>query len=180
MKAHEAVVSYLDGAEDRRKRELIWGVVREPPAPFWPHQEVVTRATVLLYQHVAPRELGKVTGAPLDVVLDGSRGLIVQPDVVFLSTERLRLVRHQVWGAPDLVVEVESRGTRRYDRVSKRRWYGEYGAREYWLIDVERRAITVVRFGEDGVETSRTFRGRARIRSTVLPDFAEPAAAFFD
>ena len=104
MNARQDVTSYISGAESLRRRELVWGVVREPPAPFWPHQEIVTRTTVLLYEHVDNRRLGKVSAALLDVVLDEAQGLVVQPDVVFLSNERLHLVRNQVWGAPDIVV----------------------------------------------------------------------------
>ncbi len=37
---------YLLGPEDLRRRELVWGVVREPPAPRYGHQTVVTRTTL--------------------------------------------------------------------------------------------------------------------------------------
>jgi Uma2 family endonuclease len=178
MSARQPVMSYLSGAESLRRRELVWGFVREPPAPFWPHQAIVTRTTVLLYEHVASRSLGEVSASPLDVVLDEARGLVVQPDVVFLSNERLRLVRNQVWGAPDLVVEVESPGTRLRDRVHKRGWYRRYGVREYWLIDAGARTVTVFGFSE-GRATARTFKGPKRVRSAVLPDFDRPASAFF-
>jgi Uma2 family endonuclease len=178
MNTRKDVTSYLSDAESLRRRELVWGVVREPPAPLWSHQEIVTRATVLLYEHVTSRRLGKVNAAPLDVVLDEKRGLVVQPDVVFLSNERLHVVRNQVWGAPDLVIEVESVGTRRRDRVDKRAWYRRYGVREYWLIDTVAETVTVFRFG-DGRATRRTFGRRARLRSAVLPEFDRPVSAFF-
>jgi Uma2 family endonuclease len=154
-------------------------MVREPAAPFWPHQEVVTRVTALLYDHVERHALGAVCASPIDVVLDRERGLVLQPDVVFLSTERLHLVRDQIWGAPDLVVEVESPGTRQRDRVWKHRWYQQYGVREYWLIDVDQRAITVSTFGRPGRLKRRTVRGTATVRSAVLPALAAPASAFF-
>jgi Uma2 family endonuclease len=179
MSARQAVMSYISGRESLRRRELVWGVVREPPAPFWPHQEIVTRTTVLLYEHVASRQLGKVNAAPLDVVLDEARGLIVQPDVVFLSNERLHLVRNQVWGAPDIVVEVESTGTRRRDRIDKRAWYRRYGVREYWLIDADAQTVTIFLFDHTGRATRRTFKGLARVRSSVLPGFDQPTSAFF-
>ena len=178
MSARQTVTSYMSGAESMRRRELVWGVVREPPAPFWPHQEIVTRTTVLLYEHVASRRLGKVITAPLDVVLDQARGLVVQPDVVFLSHERLQLVRNQVWGAPDLVVEVESTGTRLRDRIHKRGWYRRYGVREYWLIDADARTVTVFGF-DDARARRRTFKGPARVRSGVLQGFDRSASAFF-
>ena len=72
------VKDYLSGEEDNRRRELIWGVVREPPSPFFGHQAVVTRIGVLLSLHVQEHTLGVVIVAPLDVVLDERRALIVQ------------------------------------------------------------------------------------------------------
>ena len=115
MSERANVADYLGGAESLRRRELVWGTVREPPAPFWPHQEVVTRATVLLYEHVERHRLGAVSASPLDVVLDEDRGLVVQPDVVFLSNQRLRLIDDQVWGPPD------SRGRSRVQRHTSAR-----------------------------------------------------------
>jgi Uma2 family endonuclease len=154
-------------------------MVREPAAPLWPHQEVVTRTTVLLFEHVETRGLGTVNASPVDVVLDKDRGLVLQPDIVYVSNDRMRLVHDQVWGPPDLVVEVESRGTRQRDRIWKRRWYGDYGVREYWLIDAEARTVTVFAFGESGAAARRTFTGETSVRSTVLPEFGAPAARFF-
>src|SRR6478735_5678089 len=51
---------YLDGEETNRQRELAYGVLREPPAPFFSHQEVVFRVALLLQNHVEPRSLGRI------------------------------------------------------------------------------------------------------------------------
>ena len=110
---------YLSEPEDLRRRELVWGVVREPPSPFVPHQRVTTRTAALLDQHVREHDLGTVLVAPMDVVLDPERHLVVQPDVMFISHARAGIIRDFVWGAPDLVVEVSSPGTVRYDRAEK-------------------------------------------------------------
>ncbi len=173
------VDTYLAGPEDLRRRELVWGVVREPPAPKYSHQSVVTRATVMLDQHVRARQLGVVCVSPIDVVLDEKKALIVQPDVVFLSNERLSILRDQLWGAPDLVVEVASRGTARYDRHTKIRWYRDYGVRECWLLDFARRLVTVVDLRVEGPGAWQRFSGDQRLRSTVLTEFTTEAAAFF-
>src|SRR6185295_7657912 len=112
-----------DTEETNRVRELAMGWVREPPAPFFSHQALVLKVARLISDHVEPRQLGRVAVAPVDVILDRDRNLIVQPDVVFISTARLSIIRDQVWGAPDLVVEVLSRSTARYDRTQKVEWY---------------------------------------------------------
>ena len=179
MRERWATGHYLSGAETTRRRELVWGVVREPPAQFWPQQAVDMRTAALLYEHVTAGALGQVVAAPVDVVLDEAAGLVVQPDITYLSNERLHLVRNQVWGAPDLVVEVESTGTRRRDRVWKRRWYSQSGVREYWLIDAAAETITVFRFGDATRRTRRRLSAPARVHSAVLPAFDAPVSSFF-
>src|SRR5436309_5849966 len=96
---------YLDTEETNRKRELHYGVLREPPAPYFTHQQLVLHVARLLCDHVEPRRLGRVAVAPVDVILDAEQALVVQPDVLFISEARTSIVRNQVWGPPDLVVE---------------------------------------------------------------------------
>jgi Uma2 family endonuclease len=43
--------------------------------------------------------------------------------------------RGLVRGHPDLVVEVVSPSSQRYDRVKKLRWYAQLAVPEYWLVD---------------------------------------------
>lgn len=164
---------YLAGPEDLRHRELVWGLVREPRSPFARHQLVTTRLSALLDQHVREHDLGTVLAAPMDVVLDAEHDLVLQPDVMFISRARSEIIRDFVRGAPDLVVEVASPGTARYDRDDKVRWYRAYGVRECWLVDSQRQAVTVLDLSSraDGVE----LRGAAVVRSTVLPLLAQAA-----
>ncbi len=180
MPERETVVDYLADEEELQRKELVWGMVREPAAPLWGHQAIVTRATVVLYSHVRQHHLGQVCASPIDVVLDEGKALVLQPDIIFVSHARAGIVRQQVWGAPDLVVEVESPGTRRRDRVWKRRWYRSYGVREYWLIDPIGQTVTVMAFPEAGRARQRAFRGKQRVHSAVLPAFDQPAATFFE
>jgi Uma2 family endonuclease len=171
-------VNYFRGPDTNRRRELVWGVLREPPAPYFVHQELVTRLAALLHAQV--RGLGKVCVSPVDVVLDRDRALVVQPDVVFVSTARLGLIDRRIWGAPDLVVEVLSLGTARRDRTTKLRWYRRYGVRECWLVDPIGREIVVIALGRPGRVQRRRFSGRARVQSDVLPDVRLSAAQIFE
>ena len=146
---------YLDGEETNRRRELAYGVLREPPAPFFSHQQLVFRVARLLEDHAEPRGLGRVGLAPIDVVLDAERALVVQPDVLFVAAARLSIIRDQVWGAPDLVVEVLSPGTESRDRVEKLGWYRQYGVREYWIVDLAGERVTVIDFSAGAIDVPR-------------------------
>ena len=102
------VDEYFDDPETLRPMELVHGIVREPPAPLYGHQVVVMRAIILLERHVRANGLGTVCVSPIDVVLDRDAALVVQPDLIFVSTARTSIIRDRIWGAPDLVVEVLS------------------------------------------------------------------------
>jgi len=167
-----------DTEETNRRRELALGRVSEPPAPFYGHQNVVLRVARLLADHVEPRGLGRVAIAPLDVVLEAERALILQPDVLFVATDRASIIRDQVWGAPDVVVEVLSPGTEKWDTRDKYGWYRQYGVREYWVVDPSREEVAVVDFSAFP-PTRRTFSGSAAIVSAVIPTLDVRASAVF-
>ena len=89
---------------------------------------------VLLRNYLAHRATGRVYPAPVDVVL--SQVDVVQPDLVFVSNDRLHLVTEtSIQGAPDLVVEILSPSTARLDRGRKMDAYARFGVREYWIAD---------------------------------------------
>jgi putative restriction endonuclease len=88
---------YVDKTEETtRPRELAYGILREPPAPVFSHQVVVRKVARVWTDHVEPRKLGSVAVAPVDVVLDRDRDLIVQPDVLFIAADRQSIVRGQI------------------------------------------------------------------------------------
>jgi Uma2 family endonuclease len=167
---------YSTAPDDRRRREAMRGTVRDLHAPIRSYSTVVTRTAVLLDACVRPRGLGVIAVAPVDVVLDEARALILQPDVVFVSTARKAIVRDQIWGAPDLVVEVTSRKTALRDRTTKLSWYEQYGVRECWLLDDD--SVMVVKLQSSG-RIARRYRGDAPVQSAVLPGFSAAAAQFF-
>ena len=167
-----------DTKEINRVRELAMGVLHEPPAPFFAHQRAVTRIAWLLCEHVEARRLGEVAVAPVDVVLDHAKALIVQPDVIFVSAQRAAIIRDQVWGAPDLVVEVLSAGSAQYDRTEKLRWYRQYGVRECWLVDTDAAQLTRIDFTGAQADV-QIASGVSSFRSVVLPELEVRALAIF-
>ena len=75
---------------------------------------------------------------------------MVEPDLLFVSSERREIVRDRVFGAPDLVVEILSPSTRRTDEIGKIRLYDRFDVREYWVVDPDIDAIKVYRRAADG------------------------------
>ena len=58
------------------------------------------------------------------------------------------MLRDWVHGAPDLVVEIGSPGTRRRDETIKKRLYERFAVSEYWVVDPELDMIKVYRRSE--------------------------------
>jgi Uma2 family endonuclease len=162
---------YLQTPETMLPQELVYGVVRDAPAPAPGHQSAVGRIFVALLQHVERRHLGGAWLAPLDVVLDRERHLVVQPDVIVISNTRMHILTDRVWGAPDLVVEVLSPHPRIGTLEERIGWFARYGVRECWLLHQERREIEVLDFADAAISSRCTFDASSPIRSEVLPDF---------
>ena len=70
------------------------------------------------------------------------------PDVMVVC-DRGKIKRTYIAGAPDLVVEVLSPGTAKYDRGHKKSVYESSGVPEYWIVDTFRKSIEVYLL-EDG------------------------------
>ncbi len=142
----------------------------ESPSPR--HEFAVDHLFRALNAHVSERGLGEIWLAPLDVVLDERFGVVVQPDLFFVSDERLHIVRDRVRGAPDLVIEVLSSDSCIADVEQRVAWFAKYGVRECWLLHQDDRSVTVIRFADRRGTTRDVYPRRRRIVSAVLPDFS--------
>jgi Uma2 family endonuclease len=163
--------------QTRRPQELIYGVFRAADAPFVSHQRVVFSLARAVQDHVEARGLGEVIIAPIDVILDAARDLVVQPDVLFVSRARAAIVHDRVYGAPDLVVEVLSPRPR-IGRIDERvGWFATYGVREIWLYHQPDRRLEILACADGAVAARASFDRHAPVRSAVLPEFSRTTAS---
>ena len=134
---------------DGMRHEIIRGehVVNAAPNLF--HQDVSRNLEVILTLFVTTYGLGKVYDSPVNVLFPD--GTIVDPDLVFISNDRRAILKgKRIEGAPDLVVEVLSESTRRYDEIEKRELYEQFAVPEYWVIDPDARSVKIYRRGASG------------------------------
>ena len=174
------VQDYLAIPEDDENRyELIDGELYMAPAPFWEHQESIANLVFILRGFIRANGLGRVVASPIDVYLSDED--VFQPDIVFVSIERLHLIqRSGVHGAPDLVVEMLSPGTARRDRVLKYERYEMFDVKEYWQADPVARTITVFRARNGAFEQIGVFGEGATIETPLLPGLVVDVSAVFD
>jgi Uma2 family endonuclease len=164
---------YLGKAPTRLPQELVFGYVRDAPAPSWWHQDVVGDLYVCLRRHLETTGAGRVCMSPVDVVLDHESGLVVQPDLVVIRNERQHIIKDRVRGAPDLVVEVLSPTVRIGSLDERLAWFAQYGVRECWLVHRVAREIDVITFANGAIASRQRIGMNDQMRSGVLPDLHE-------
>jgi Uma2 family endonuclease len=162
----------------RQRYELIGGAIRVVPSPSVSHQELSGRLFMDLAGWVKDHGLGKVYDAPLDVVL--SEYDVVQPDLLYVSRDRLSIIKEaNIWGAPDLVVEILSPSTTKWDREIKREVYARFGVRELWLVDPQARSIEVATLKDGALLTLQSYCVGTTLASPLLPGFALDVEGLF-
>jgi Uma2 family endonuclease len=133
----------------------------------------------ILNNHVLPRRLGVVTGEQGAMRLTYS--LARTPDVAFTCWDRFpdrKLPEDPVPVlAPDLAVEVLSRGNTEREMQRKRREYFAAGCRLVWIVDPRKRTVRVYTAPEQftSVGPEGTLDG-----GDVLPGFSLPLRDWFN
>ncbi len=154
-------------SERGERYELIDGEFFVTPAPTWGHQTVSSNVVRVLDAHVHASRLGWVRD---NLGLRVDERTYVIPDAVFVSRERRAIIGPmELDGAPDLIVEIHSPSTRRRDLLTKRALFARIGVREYWLIDPEALAVTVLVL-EDGGFVDLAPAEQGLVTSRVLPE----------
>lgn len=134
MTAEEYFARALEAPRDARKAELIDGALILFPSPLDIHERLHGFLFHLIREYVDRFDLGEVRGSRSAVKLVDDQ--IYQPDILFVSRDRVSVFERQgIFGAPDLVVEILSASTARYDRGPKLRAYERTGVGEVWLVD---------------------------------------------
>ena len=161
------VVDYMTTPDDKRF-QLLDGELILAPSPTDRHQAIIGTLFFLLFQYNLETNSGRVRMAPLDVYL--SEHDLTQPDILFVSNDRASIITAaNIQGAPDLVVEILSPSTERYDRGYKQTMYARHGVREYWLVNPNAETVEVLTLSDEGFTTFATYQRRETLVSPLLP-----------
>ena len=165
---------FLAFPEDGQRHELIGGAHVVSPSPVTQHQRASFRLSGAFHDYFRRHRVGEAFAAPFDVVL--SNFDVVEPDLLVVLADQHEIVTAQhVRGAPAIVVEILSPATRCRDEGLKRRLYERSGVQEYWLVDVECRAVTAWARSPEGDLAWMALLRRADcavLTSPLLPEFA--------
>lgn len=148
--------------EDRRV-ELIDGVFYDMTAPVPLHQQIagVIYARILNYIEDNGGDCLPFI-APTDVQLDCDNKTMLQPDV-FILCDLQKLKKSGIYGAPDFVLEVLSKSTRKKDMTIKLTKYLDAGVQEYWVIDPDQKILLVYLAEKEGLPHMYPLHGQAPV-----------------
>lgn len=168
-------VADIEALPEGERAELINGEMFMMAAPLLTHQDLLTWLLVRINRYISDRE-GKcqVYPAPFAVYIADDQHNYVEPDIsVICDLEKLD--KKGCHGAPDWIIEIVSSSSQYMDYVRKLSLYQNTGVREYWLVDPERKNITVYGFerNEDPELYSFSDQVKARIYEDLSVDFGE-------
>ncbi len=141
----------LDNPEIERqwfagRYEIVEGVLTAMAPAFFKGGNALFNILFALKAHLRDKQITGKIGTEVDIVLDESR--IVIADAVFMSPEdearqsaaagattRAEPSRVRVLTPPTLVIESISPGHEIHDTRIKKRWYADFGVRNYWIVD---------------------------------------------
>lgn len=172
---------FYDWISEDQKAEFINGeiVIHSPVKRS--HLNVVGNLFTLLRAYVISRDLGQVDSEKALVSLSRND---YEPDICFWTKKKAaNFHSHQMQHpAPDLIVEVLSKGTEERDRGVKFKDYAAHGVAEYWIIDPVKESIEKYLLNKEVMEYEVQPPGRTPqlISSEVVQGFMIPVRAVFD
>jgi Uma2 family endonuclease len=170
----------LEMPDDGQRYEIIDGELIVTPAPAIKHQRVLRALIRLLGAFAYKAGGGELILPPFDLVLGHYN--IVKPDLLFLASSQRRIPtdNNRFEGPPDLLVEVSSPISLRFELVRKSALYARCGVPEYWIADPDRRRL-VFNILKDREYVPADQDDDGWLRSRVFPGLrVNPAEVFSD
>ncbi len=169
---------YVRFPDDGLRHEIIEGQDYVTPSPVTRHQRILGNLYHLFRNHLDVHLVGEVFMAPFDVLLSDINVLV--PDLIYVSTARTQLITSKnLQGAPDLVVEILSPGTRSRDQRLKRDVYERAGVGEYWLVDPDRDEIEALRRAGARFLSPQRYQKSEILTTALLPGLEIPLEKVF-
>ena len=163
---------------DSGNYELHNGNIIYMPTPTGYHQTISMNLSASIWQHIRSRQLGRVLAAPMDTIFSPHDTL--QPDLLFVSKEREHIIKKQVEGVPDLVVEIKSPSNSVTDMSYKKHVYESTGVKEYWLILPDKQTLIQYENIDNELVRLNVLTRENILKSFVIEGFEIPVKDIFE
>ena len=165
--------------------ELIKGkVFKISPAPKKIHQKISWNLSREIGVHLKDKKC-QAFSAPFDVrlPLKSRRNedifTVVQPDICIIC-DKEKLDDAGCIGAPDIIIEILSKGNNKKELKNKYEVYEESGVKEYWIIHPEEQTLIINKLVDGKYIPSRLLTTGDEITTHILPEFVLNLNDVFD
>ena len=169
---------YVEGDYD-----IVDGVRIFMSGASWRHQRIQKNVMKVLDRYEETLRTGYMVGAPYDVLIRKQPLRMRQPDVLFISKQRLEETggapTTPLEAAPEVVVEIISDSERKATFAAKLKDYASIGVLECWKMLPDDRAVEVIRLDAQGSALVALFTESEVLVSNVLPGFAALISELF-
>ena len=131
------------------RAELIDGQIYYMAPPNTNHQRLVNYLSTEINLYIRNNKGScEVFPAPFAVCLNKNEKDYVEPDISVIC-DPSKLDDKGCHGSPDWIIEIVSPGSKQMDYYKKLFKYCTAGVREYWVVDQDRKNVTVYNFEAD-------------------------------
>lgn len=148
--------------------QLIDGEIFMTPSPAFIHQKILGELYFLIKESLKLKNIGTVILSPMDVYL--SEEEVYQPDLIFVSNENSDIIKENIKGVPDIVVEILSPSSAYHDLVHKKNTYEEQGVKEFWVLDPEEKSFEIYENQSQKFILISKAKAKGMVTSKILSD----------
>ena len=135
-------IKFINDGLNHRYYEIINGEKFFIPSRSPAHSSVIGRIMMAVGKNLIENERGYFF-SNVDVCFDEKNIFVPNVAVILKEHEQILSQRDMIRGAPDMVVEVLSKSTKKRDVTIKKDTYEAQGVREYWIVDPWAKSISV-------------------------------------
>jgi Uma2 family endonuclease len=141
------LTDYLSWADDNVKGLIDGAVKLMSPSANFRHQKISLNLGSELQRVVEKNANAYEVCQDLDVIF--SDHTVVRPDILVVC-DVSKLTKGRCYGVPDLVVEIQSHSTAKYDLTEKFQTYEKFAVPEYWIVYPYEHVIHVFKLQTEG------------------------------
>lgn len=172
--------------------EIVDGVLTKMPPAYFGGGKALFNLMFLARKHQKQLHLAGSFSFEVDMILDEDR--VAVADAVWMTpaeeqaqagrsaaSGRIDPARTRILVPPSLVIESISIGHERHDRNIKRRWYGEFGVQNYWILNAFDRSLECLVLNSGKYETAASGRGAETVTTDhPFPGLSIPLAELWE
>ena len=172
-------LAFYNDITDEEKVEFINGEIIVHSPVKKEHNDANSLLHNLISNFVRKNKLGYVGIEKIMIALERND---YEPDICFFTTEKSKVFKkgQSIFPAPDLIVEVLSKGAAKNDRTIKFKDYEANKVGEYLIIDPKKQVIELYRLTNSGKYELVLKSAEGTLKSKIIKGFSIDIEAIFD